>query len=113
MVEKDLTGPLLLTDGAGGFLPNVPFGCLSMEIGTNLEPRPLHGLPSGQRPGRREATRLTSRPIPTSRTTTRSYVASRTAAPDDHLFQFSLRSRCTATLAGLRTLIQTGHGPDR
>jgi hypothetical protein len=29
--------------------------------------------------------------------------------PEDHLFQFSLRSRCTATLAGLRTLIQTGH----
>ena len=27
----------------------------------------------------------------------------------DHLFQFSLRSRCTAMLAGLRTLIQTGH----
>src|SRR5215467_1216866 len=26
-----------------------------------------------------------------------------------HLFQFSLRSRCTAMLAGLRTLIQTGH----
>ncbi len=31
----------------------------------------------------------------------------------DHLFQFSLRSRWTATLAGLRTLIQTEHGPDR
>jgi hypothetical protein len=31
----------------------------------------------------------------------------------DHLFHFSLRSRCTATLAGLRTLIHTGHGPDR
>ncbi len=31
----------------------------------------------------------------------------------DHLFQFSLRSRCTAMLAGLRTLIQTGNGPDR
>jgi hypothetical protein len=31
----------------------------------------------------------------------------------DHLFHFSLRSRCTAMLAGLRTLIQTEHGPDR
>jgi hypothetical protein len=30
----------------------------------------------------------------------------------DHLFQFWLRSRCTAMLAGLRTLIQTRHGPD-
>ena len=30
-----------------------------------------------------------------------------------HLFQFSLRSRWTAMLAGLRTLTQTGHGPDR
>jgi hypothetical protein len=35
------------------------------------------------------------------------------ATPGDHLFQFSLRSRCTAMLAGLRTFIQTGHGPDR
>jgi hypothetical protein len=31
----------------------------------------------------------------------------------DHLFQSSLRPRCTAMLAGLRTLIQTPHGPDR
>jgi hypothetical protein len=31
--------------------------------------------------------------------------------PQDHLFQFSLRSRCTATLSGLRTLIQTGTAP--
>jgi hypothetical protein len=30
-----------------------------------------------------------------------------------YLFQFSLRSRCTAMLAGLRTLIQTRDGPDR
>jgi hypothetical protein len=29
MVEKDPTGPLL-TDGAGGFLPSVPLGCLGM-----------------------------------------------------------------------------------
>jgi hypothetical protein len=29
-----------------------------------------------------------------------------------YLFQFSVRSRCTAMLAGLRTLIQTRHGPD-
>jgi hypothetical protein len=29
------------------------------------------------------------------------------------VFHISLRSRCTAMLAGLRTLIQTGHGPDR
>jgi hypothetical protein len=28
-------------------------------------------------------------------------------------FQISLRSRCTAMLAGLRTLIQARHGPDR
>jgi hypothetical protein len=34
-------------------------------------------------------------------------------AIDPHLFHFSLRSRCTASLAGLRTLIQTAHGPDR
>ncbi len=27
-----------------------------------------------------------------------------------HLFHFSLRSRCTATLARLRTLIEAGHG---
>jgi hypothetical protein len=27
-------------------------------------------------------------------------------------FQISLRSRCTAMLAGLRTLMQTRHGPD-
>jgi hypothetical protein len=27
-----------------------------------------------------------------------------------HLFHFSLRSRCTATLTGLQTLIRTGHG---
>jgi hypothetical protein len=32
--------------------------------------------------------------------------------PHVHLFQFSLRSRCTAMLAGLRTLIQTEHRPD-
>jgi len=31
--------------------------------------------------------------------------------PRDQLFQFSLRSRCTATLAGLRTLIQTRQRP--
>jgi hypothetical protein len=31
----------------------------------------------------------------------------------DHLFHISLRSRCTAMLAGLRTLIQTRQGPDR
>ena len=36
-----------------------------------------------------------------------------TPATRPHLFQFSLRSRCTAMLAGLRTLIQTWHGPDR
>jgi hypothetical protein len=36
----------------------------------------------------------------------------RTNRPD-HLFHLSLRSRCTAMLAGLRTLIQTGHEPDR
>jgi hypothetical protein len=29
------------------------------------------------------------------------------------LFQFSLRSRCTAMLAGLRTLTHAGCGPDR
>jgi hypothetical protein len=28
-------------------------------------------------------------------------------------FHLSLRSRCTAMLAGLRTLIQTRHGLDR
>jgi hypothetical protein len=33
--------------------------------------------------------------------------------PERYLFQLSLRSRCTAMLAGLRTLIQTRHGPDR
>jgi hypothetical protein len=31
----------------------------------------------------------------------------------DQLFYRSLHSRCTAMLAGLRTLIQTRHGPDR
>jgi len=31
----------------------------------------------------------------------------------DHLFQFSLRSRWIAKLSGLRTLIQTEHGPER
>ncbi len=37
-----------------------------------------------------------------------------TEAPcPDHLFHISLLSRCTAMLAGLRTLIQTRHGPDR
>ncbi len=35
------------------------------------------------------------------------------ALGDPHLFQFSLRSRCTAMLAGMRTLIQTRQGPDR
>jgi hypothetical protein len=30
-----------------------------------------------------------------------------------HLFHFSLRSRCTAMLAGLRTLIHPEHGPDQ
>ncbi len=30
-----------------------------------------------------------------------------------HRSHISLRSRCTAMLAGLRTLIQTGQGPDR
>jgi hypothetical protein len=65
MVKRDLTG-FLLTDGASGFLPGVLFGCLSIEIRTNLE--------LGPRPGRHEATL-------------------RTAAPDDHLFQISLRSR--------------------
>src|SRR5262249_27757739 len=29
----------------------------------------------------------------------------------NHLFHISLRSRCTAMLAGLRTLIQTRRGP--
>jgi len=29
-----------------------------------------------------------------------------------HLFHFSLRFLCTAMLAGLRTLIQTRHGPN-
>jgi hypothetical protein len=29
-----------------------------------------------------------------------------------HLFHFSLRSRCTAMLAGLGTLSHNGHGPD-
>jgi hypothetical protein len=35
------------------------------------------------------------------------------AVRDGHLFHISLRSRCTVMLAGLRTLIQTWHGPDR
>jgi hypothetical protein len=30
-----------------------------------------------------------------------------------HRFQISVLSRCTAMLAGLRTLIHTQHGPDR
>src|SRR5258706_6670324 len=34
------------------------------------------------------------------------------ARPANHLFQFSLRSRCTAMLAGLRTLTQSEHRPD-
>jgi hypothetical protein len=29
------------------------------------------------------------------------------------MFEISLRSRCTAMLAGLRTLIQAWYGPDR
>jgi hypothetical protein len=33
--------------------------------------------------------------------------------PEVRRFQVSLRSRCTAMLAELRTLIQTRHGPDR
>jgi hypothetical protein len=37
----------------------------------------------------------------------------RRALPQAHRFQISLRSRCTAMLAGFRTLIQTRHGPDR
>ncbi len=32
---------------------------------------------------------------------------------EDQLFHFSLRSRCTAMPAGSRTLIHTGHSPDR
>jgi hypothetical protein len=32
-------------------------------------------------------------------------------SPIDHLFHRSLRFRCTAMLAGLRALIQTGHDP--
>jgi hypothetical protein len=35
------------------------------------------------------------------------------ALPEARRFRISLRFRCTAMLAGLRTLIQTGHGPDR
>jgi hypothetical protein len=35
----------------------------------------------------------------------------RRALPEARRFQISLRSRCTAMLAGLRTLIQTPHGP--
>jgi hypothetical protein len=34
-------------------------------------------------------------------------------APRARSLRISLRSRCTAMLAGLRTLIQTRHGPDR
>jgi hypothetical protein len=37
----------------------------------------------------------------------------RRALPADHVFHFSLRSRCTAMLAGLRTLIRTRHGSGR
>jgi hypothetical protein len=33
------------------------------------------------------------------------------ALPEARRFQISLRSRCTAMLVGLRTLIQTRHGP--
>src|SRR5262249_53293139 len=33
-------------------------------------------------------------------------------AVQGHLFQFSLRSRCTAMLTGLRTLIQAGRAND-
>jgi hypothetical protein len=32
--------------------------------------------------------------------------------PEPPRFHITLRSRCTAMLAGLRTLIQTRHGPD-
>jgi hypothetical protein len=35
------------------------------------------------------------------------------ALPEVRRFQISVRSRCTAMLAGFRTLIQTRHGPDR
>jgi hypothetical protein len=35
------------------------------------------------------------------------------SSPPAHRFQISLRSRCTAMLAGFRTLMQTRHGPDR
>ena len=36
----------------------------------------------------------------------------RRALPEVRRFQISLRSRCMAMLAGLRTLIPTRHGPD-
>jgi hypothetical protein len=38
--------------------------------------------------------------------------ARRRALPEARRFQISLRSRCTAMLAGLRTLIKTRHAPD-
>jgi hypothetical protein len=47
---------------------------------------------------------------------TMKFVATKTVGATDscaYLFQFSLGSRCTATLAGFRTLIQVEHGPDR
>jgi hypothetical protein len=37
----------------------------------------------------------------------------RRALPKARRVQISLRSRCTAMLAGLRTLIRTEQGPDR
>jgi hypothetical protein len=39
--------------------------------------------------------------------------SAKAAAFLSHLLRISLLSRCTAMLAGLRTLIQTRHGPDR
>jgi hypothetical protein len=39
--------------------------------------------------------------------------AHRRAWPGDHILFRSLRSRCTAMLVGLRTLIQTGHRPEK
>jgi hypothetical protein len=50
--------------------------------------------------------------IANPRTSAALAVGRRRRAPTERRFKISLRSRCTAMLAGLRTLIQTRHGPD-
>ena len=80
------------------------------DVGAKIVPHAITGTPSTAAYAWKPVRRLHSTPVGTC---VSCYAPHHVCRRLHYLFHISLRSRCTAMLAGLRTLIQTREGPDR